>query len=110
MFDFVLDVRRCKRLLHRMRCVERGNHSLFDFGTGQLKNQITKGEWIVRRSSTGVERLVPVPAVELTGAHMLGNVVAATAVASSSAPTSMTKSSSTRTRCTMKGRVPPPAS
>jgi UDP-N-acetylmuramoylalanine--D-glutamate ligase len=39
------------------------------------------GEWIVRRSATSTERLVPVSAVELTGRHMLGNVVAATAVA-----------------------------
>jgi UDP-N-acetylmuramoylalanine--D-glutamate ligase len=40
------------------------------------------GEWIVRRTSTAVERLVPVSAVELTGRHMLGNVVAAVATAS----------------------------
>jgi UDP-N-acetylmuramoylalanine--D-glutamate ligase len=40
------------------------------------------GEWIVARTRTGVERLVPVAAVELTGRHMLGNVVAAAAVAS----------------------------
>ncbi len=39
------------------------------------------GEWIVRRTATGAERLVPVAAVELTGRHMLGNVVAAAAVA-----------------------------
>jgi len=40
------------------------------------------GEWIVRRSGTTTERLVPVSAVELTGRHMLGNVVAAVAAAS----------------------------
>jgi UDP-N-acetylmuramoylalanine--D-glutamate ligase len=40
------------------------------------------GEWIVRRTSTSSERLVPVSAVELTGRHMLGNVVAAVATAS----------------------------
>ena len=40
------------------------------------------GEWIVRRTGTATERLVPVSAVELTGRHMLGNVVAAVAVAS----------------------------
>jgi UDP-N-acetylmuramoylalanine--D-glutamate ligase len=40
------------------------------------------GEWIVRRSRTATERLVPVSAVELTGRHMLGNVVAAVATAS----------------------------
>jgi UDP-N-acetylmuramoylalanine--D-glutamate ligase len=37
--------------------------------------------WIVRRTVTSSERLVPVAAVELAGAHMLGNVVAAVAVA-----------------------------
>jgi len=40
------------------------------------------GEWIVRRTPTSTERLVPVSAVELTGRHMLGNVVAAVATAS----------------------------
>ena len=40
------------------------------------------GEWIVRRTGTATERLVPVSAVELTGRHMLGNVVAAVAAAS----------------------------
>ncbi len=40
------------------------------------------GEWIVRRTPTATERLVPVSAVELTGRHMLGNVVAAVATAS----------------------------
>ena len=41
-----------------------------------------EGEWIVRRTATSAERLVPVSAVELTGTHMLGNVVAAVATAS----------------------------
>ena len=40
------------------------------------------GEWIVRRTPTATERLVPVSAVELTGRHMLGNAVAAVATAS----------------------------
>lgn len=39
------------------------------------------GRWIVRRTETGTQRLVPLAAVELTGRHMLNNVVAATAVA-----------------------------
>ena len=39
------------------------------------------GDWIVRRSGTATERLIEVSAVELTGRHMLGNVVAAAAVA-----------------------------
>ena len=40
------------------------------------------GEWIVRRTAAGAERLVPVAVVELTGRHMLNNVLAATAAAS----------------------------
>jgi UDP-N-acetylmuramoylalanine--D-glutamate ligase len=41
---------------------------------------VAAGEWIVRRTSTSEMPLVPVAAVELTGAHMLHNVVAAVAV------------------------------
>jgi UDP-N-acetylmuramoylalanine--D-glutamate ligase len=40
------------------------------------------GDWIVRRTSAGVERLIPTDAVELTGRHMLHNVIAAAAVTS----------------------------
>jgi UDP-N-acetylmuramoylalanine--D-glutamate ligase len=40
-----------------------------------------ESDWIVRRTATGTERLFPVSAVELTGRHMLHNVLAATAVA-----------------------------
>ena len=43
---------------------------------------LVDGAWIVRRTPTSSERLVPVSAVELTGRHMLGNVVAAVATAS----------------------------
>jgi UDP-N-acetylmuramoylalanine--D-glutamate ligase len=39
------------------------------------------GDWIVKRTHTTVEQLIPVSAVELTGRHMLDNVVAAAAVA-----------------------------
>jgi UDP-N-acetylmuramoylalanine--D-glutamate ligase len=42
---------------------------------------VVDGDWIVRRTAAGVERLVPTGAVELAGRHMLDNVVAATAVA-----------------------------
>jgi UDP-N-acetylmuramoylalanine--D-glutamate ligase len=38
--------------------------------------------WILKRTSTGDERVIPVSAVELAGRHMLHNVVAAAAVAS----------------------------
>jgi UDP-N-acetylmuramoylalanine--D-glutamate ligase len=42
---------------------------------------VVDGEWIVRTSGSRSTALIPVSAVELTGAHMLGNVVAAAAVA-----------------------------
>ncbi|MGE0593731.1 MAG: UDP-N-acetylmuramoyl-L-alanine--D-glutamate ligase [Vicinamibacterales bacterium] len=40
---------------------------------------VVDGDWVVRRTPTALERLVPVSAVELTGRHMLGNVIAAVA-------------------------------
>jgi UDP-N-acetylmuramoylalanine--D-glutamate ligase len=43
---------------------------------------VVDGEWIVRRTAAGAKRLIPVAAVELTGRHMLNNVLAATAAAS----------------------------
>ncbi|MGH6693534.1 MAG: UDP-N-acetylmuramoyl-L-alanine--D-glutamate ligase [Gammaproteobacteria bacterium] len=42
---------------------------------------LVDGDWIVKRTHTTLERLIPVSAVELTGRHMLNNVVAAAAVA-----------------------------
>jgi UDP-N-acetylmuramoylalanine--D-glutamate ligase len=43
---------------------------------------VVDGDWIVKRTTTGVEKLFPRAAVELTGRHMLNNVLAATAAAS----------------------------
>jgi UDP-N-acetylmuramoylalanine--D-glutamate ligase len=40
---------------------------------------VVDGQWIVRRTATSVERLIPLSAVELTGRHMLNNVLAASA-------------------------------
>jgi UDP-N-acetylmuramoylalanine--D-glutamate ligase len=40
---------------------------------------VVEGEWIVRRTGTATERLIPVGAVALTGRHMLNNVLAAAA-------------------------------
>ena len=40
------------------------------------------GSWIVRRTGTQTERLIPLDAVELTGRHMLNNVLAAAAATS----------------------------
>jgi UDP-N-acetylmuramoylalanine--D-glutamate ligase len=43
---------------------------------------VVDGDWVVKRTRTGSEQFVPVAAVELTGRHMLHNVLAATAVTS----------------------------
>ncbi|MSO29406.1 MAG: UDP-N-acetylmuramoyl-L-alanine--D-glutamate ligase [Acidobacteria bacterium] len=43
---------------------------------------VVDGEWIVRRTATGAERLLPLSSVELTGRHMLNNVLAAAAASS----------------------------
>jgi UDP-N-acetylmuramoylalanine--D-glutamate ligase len=51
--------------------------------SGRIANGfVADRDWIVRRTTAGVERLVPVSAVELTGQHMLHNVIAAVAVTS----------------------------
>ena len=42
---------------------------------------LVDGDWIVKRTHSSLEQLIPVSAVELTGRHMLNNVVAAAAVA-----------------------------
>jgi UDP-N-acetylmuramoylalanine--D-glutamate ligase len=41
---------------------------------------VVADDWIVRRAGTDVERLIPLDAVELSGRHMLNNVLAATAI------------------------------
>jgi UDP-N-acetylmuramoylalanine--D-glutamate ligase len=53
---------------------------------------VVNGEWIGRRSGSSFEPLVPVAAVELSGHHMLGNVIAAVAVAATAgaSPSAMT--------------------
>ena len=43
---------------------------------------VVDGDWIVRRTGTATDRVLPVSAVELTGRHMLNNVLAAVAVTS----------------------------
>jgi UDP-N-acetylmuramoylalanine--D-glutamate ligase len=54
---------------------------------------LATAEWIVKQTRTTVEPLIPVAAVELTGRHMLNNVVAAAAVATVAgvSPRSMTR-------------------
>jgi UDP-N-acetylmuramoylalanine--D-glutamate ligase len=55
---------------------------LFSPGGAIEQGFVADDGWIVKRTATGRERLVPVSAVELTGRHMLHNVIAASAVAS----------------------------
>jgi UDP-N-acetylmuramoylalanine--D-glutamate ligase len=43
---------------------------------------VVDGEWIVRRTGTATDRILPRAAVELTGRHMLNNVLAAVAATS----------------------------
>jgi UDP-N-acetylmuramoylalanine--D-glutamate ligase len=43
---------------------------------------VVDGEWIVKRTGTRSEQLAPLSAVELTGRHMLNNVLAAAGAAS----------------------------
>ena len=43
---------------------------------------VVEGEWIVRRTASGAEPLIPIASVELAGRHMLNNVLAAAAAAS----------------------------
>jgi UDP-N-acetylmuramoylalanine--D-glutamate ligase len=53
---------------------------------------LVDGGWIGRRTGSSFERLVPVTAVELAGRHMLGNAIAAVAVAATAgeSPSAMT--------------------
>jgi UDP-N-acetylmuramoylalanine--D-glutamate ligase len=51
--------------------------------SGRLREGfVADGDWIVKRTAAGVDRLVPISAIELTGRHMLHNVIAAAATAS----------------------------
>jgi UDP-N-acetylmuramoylalanine--D-glutamate ligase len=54
---------------------------MFSPSGGLSEGFLVDGDWIVNRTDTALERLIPVSAVELTGRHMLNNVVAAAAVA-----------------------------
>ena len=43
---------------------------------------VLDGDWIAHRTKTTADRLIPIDAVELTGRHLLDNVIAAAAVTS----------------------------
>jgi UDP-N-acetylmuramoylalanine--D-glutamate ligase len=53
----------------------------YSLGGSLAEGFVVSRDWIVRRTTTGDERLFPVNAVELTGRHMLNNVLAAAAAA-----------------------------
>ena len=59
----------------------RAQRVLFSLAGGIANGVTVDGEWVVRRTGTQIERLVPIAAVELTGRHMLANVLAASAAA-----------------------------
>jgi UDP-N-acetylmuramoylalanine--D-glutamate ligase len=54
---------------------------------------VVDGDWIVRRTGTATDRVLPLSAVELAGRHMLNNVLAAVAVTSvaGTSPRAMTE-------------------
>jgi UDP-N-acetylmuramoylalanine--D-glutamate ligase len=52
---------------------------LFSLEGGLAEGVVIEGDSIVRRTATDVERLIPLAAVQLTGRHMLNNVLAAAA-------------------------------
>ena len=54
---------------------------LFSLAGASGDGFVIDGDAIVRRTGTDVERLIPLAAVELTGRHMLNNVLAAAATA-----------------------------
>jgi UDP-N-acetylmuramoylalanine--D-glutamate ligase len=53
----------------------------YSLGGSRGEGFVVSRDWIVRRTTTGDEPLFPVNAVELTGRHMLNNVLAAAAAA-----------------------------
>jgi len=54
-------------------------HVIFSLEGDARDGFVVDGGWIVRRRGTQLERLIPLAAVELTGRHMLNNVLAAAA-------------------------------
>ena len=51
----------------------------FSLSGSEHADFVVSGDWIVRRTTTGEKPLLPLAAVELTGFHMLNNVLAAAA-------------------------------
>ena len=68
-----------------IKLLQLSNIELAEYVEGELEQTLADGvviehDWIVRRTATSTTPLVPVSAVELTGRHMLVNVLAASAV------------------------------
>jgi UDP-N-acetylmuramoylalanine--D-glutamate ligase len=59
----------------------RGRTVMYSLTGATAEGFVVSGDNIVRRTTAGEERLIPLRAVELTGRHMLNNVLAATAAA-----------------------------
>ena len=57
----------------------KAQRALFSLAGAPTAHFVVDGDWIVRRTGTQGERLIPVGAVELAGRHMLNNVLAAAA-------------------------------
>lgn len=57
----------------------KAQRALFSLAGAPAAHFVVDGDWIVRRTGTQSERLIPVGAVELAGRHMLNNVLAAAA-------------------------------
>ena len=58
----------------------RARHVVFSPSGTTDHGFVAEGGWIVRRTAAGSEPILPVSSIELTGRHMLDNVVAAVAV------------------------------
>jgi len=58
----------------------RARRELFSPSGAIDRGFVVEGDWIVRRTAAGSDRLVPMSAIELTGRHMQHNVTAAVAV------------------------------
>jgi UDP-N-acetylmuramoylalanine--D-glutamate ligase len=65
-----------------MRHAEEARSRMVTFSlSGRIREGFAvSGDWVVRRTTTGEEKLIPLASVELTGRHMLNNVLAAAAV------------------------------
>jgi UDP-N-acetylmuramoylalanine--D-glutamate ligase len=55
----------------------KAQRALFSLQGDPTAHFVVDGDWIVRRTGTNPERLIPVSAVQLAGRHMLNNVLAA---------------------------------